>query len=46
MFTFVIASVVWTAILVGAGYSHYRYRVEHNEQYRDQFGANYTGGVW
>jgi hypothetical protein len=34
MLLFLFASLLMIGVLVGAGYSHYRYRVRNNEIYR------------
>lgn len=46
MLIFLTGSVVWFAVLVGAGYSHYRYRAKNDLIYREQLGKEYAGGTW
>jgi len=46
MLVFMTGSVVWLAMLAGAGYSHYRYRVRNDRLYREQLGNEYAGGTW
>ncbi len=46
MIAFLLGAGAWLAALVGAGYSHYRYRKKYDEIYRSQYGENYTGGTW
>ncbi|SMP56138.1 hypothetical protein SAMN06295970_104305 [Noviherbaspirillum suwonense] len=46
MLIFLTGSVIWLGALVGAGYSHYRYRVRNDRIYREQLGREYMGGTW
>ena len=46
MLIFLTGSVIWLGVLVGAGYSHYRYRVKNDRIYREQLGREYGGGTW
>lgn len=45
MLLFVLWSVLVVAALVGAGYSHYRYRVINNQYYERLFAKNREGAV-
>jgi len=38
MLLFGLGSLATIAALAGAGYSHYRYRVKHNQIYLERFG--------
>ncbi|MEN3363377.1 MAG: hypothetical protein V7606_651 [Burkholderiales bacterium] len=40
MLSFALWAVLFTAALTGAGYSHYRYRVIHNQYYEHIFAKN------